>query len=95
MSKKIISIFFTVLFVAFLSAPTIIKMVNDSIDISVFYSISEEEEGHSAKKFLTADNFSDIDISFVEKKNKQEYSSKKYPRPLINLVSPPPDFYIL
>ncbi|MDO6491252.1 MAG: hypothetical protein ACSHW4_07730 [Cellulophaga sp.] len=95
MYKKIISIFFTVLFLAFLSAPTIITMVNDSVDISAFYSMSEEEEGHNAKKFLNSDNFSEIDISYVEEKSKQAYTSKKYPRPLINLVSPPPDFYIL
>ncbi|WKB82671.1 hypothetical protein QYR09_06450 [Cellulophaga lytica] len=93
MYKKIISIFFTLLFLAFLSAPTIITMVNDTIDISAFYSFSEEED-NCAKKYLSVDNFSETNVSYVLKRETQGYSDKKYPRPLINLVSPPPEFHV-
>ena len=40
---KLIARFFLFLFIAFLSAPTIIKLIEKSSDTSMFYSMSEEE----------------------------------------------------
>ncbi|RVT77439.1 hypothetical protein EOD40_06435 [Flavobacterium sufflavum] len=40
---KLIARFFLFLFIAFLSTPTIIKLIEKSTDTSMFYSMSEEE----------------------------------------------------
>ncbi|WP_246277468.1 hypothetical protein [Winogradskyella ursingii] len=87
------AVFFTILFVALLSAPTIITSFDDSIDISFFYSLSEEEENEKNFK-LVFETDSDSEIFFDAKKRKGKgiYKFKKYPKPHLNLVSPPPEF---
>lgn len=96
MSRKIISIFFTVLFLAFITAPAVITMVDDSVDISYFYSITEEEEkGGKIEILLTKDFISQSDFALSEKAVNEGYYFKKYPKPHLNLVSPPPEFYIV
>lgn len=41
---KLIARFFLILFIAFLSTPAIVKMIEKSTDTSVFFSVSEEEQ---------------------------------------------------
>ena len=43
MYKNKIAVFFSILFLSFIIAPTVITLVDDSIDISFIYSNSEEE----------------------------------------------------
>jgi len=50
MYKKTIAFFFTVLFMALIMAPTVILVLDESIDTSIFYSITEEEENGKVKK---------------------------------------------
>jgi hypothetical protein len=88
------------LFLAFISAPTIIHVLDDSQDVSIFYSFSEEEEkGHETFKnieFLSSEfNNGDIIFSAPLKSNTTGYHYKTYPKPHLNLISPPPEFYIL
>ena len=87
------AVFFTILFVAILSAPTIISSVDDSVDISYFYSLAEEEENE--KTFdLIFEVIIDSEI-FLDSKNnngKIVYTFKKYTKPHLNLISPPPEF---
>lgn len=84
------------IFLLFLAAPTVITIVDDSIDISLFYAVSEEEENGVEKnkvdevlilKSNTSESF------FVSKKTKQNtaYFFKNYQKPHLNLISPPPD----
>lgn len=85
------------IFLVFLVAPTVIVIVDDSIDISVFYSASEDEEKGSEKNknseviFLDADT-SEPHITSNNTKNNIGYYFKTYTRPHLNLVSPPPKF---
>lgn len=95
MYKKAISIFFTILFLGLITAPSIIMAIDDSVDISVFYSISEEEE--ESKNLKIFPSFGDLDYSFSEffKYNTYlGYRYKIYPKPHLNLISPPPEFII-
>lgn len=96
MSKNLISIIFSTIFLVFLLAPTIITIVDDSIDISLFYAMSEEEESGVEKNKIdevlilqryTSETF------FVSKKIKliTVYFFKNYKKPHLNLISPPPD----
>lgn len=100
MFKTLVSSLFLILFLAFISAPTIIHTIDDTIDISFFYSLSEEEErGHQTVKnfeIITSDfNQSDLIFASKSKSNTIGYQYKTYPKPHLNLVSPPPERHIL
>ncbi|WP_295983050.1 hypothetical protein [uncultured Algibacter sp.] len=100
MSRSIVSIFLSSLFLLFLTAPTIILMIDDSADVSIFYSSSEEEEKGSEKnkeiELLFFDlNNSALDFASSEVENNLLYYFKNYPKPHLNLISPPPEFHIL
>jgi hypothetical protein len=92
MHKNTIAIFFSLLLLALVSAPSIIIAFDDSVDISVFYSVAEEEETCKIKlPSLTNINDSEYLLAF----NKAEdilYYFKNYPIPHLNLISPPPEF---
>lgn len=98
MYKKSIALFFTILFMALITAPTVIVALDDSIDTSIFYSITEEEESGKVKNVVSPFTFiiNDYDTQF-NLKNFQyfAYRFKNYPKPHLNLISPPPEFIIL
>ncbi|GAA3593759.1 hypothetical protein GCM10022396_08630 [Flavivirga amylovorans] len=84
----------------FLSAPTVITIVDDSIDVSFFFASSEEEEKGGKKdkdvEILVFDlNMSELDFVSNESENDLEYYFKNYPKPHLNLISPPPQLHIL
>ncbi|NMH88879.1 hypothetical protein [Flavivirga algicola] len=100
MSKNIISICFSIIFVAFLTAPTIIAFADDSVDISFFFASSEEEEKGSKKDkdvellFFNL-NVNEIDFASNETEDDLEYYFKNnYPKPHLNLISPPPELHL-
>lgn len=100
MLRNICSIFLSLIFLALLAAPTIISLVDDSVDISVFYSTSEEEEkgSETSKTFKVVFNNqigNNADFLFTKSINHHGYYFKKYPKPHLNLISPPPEFHIL
>ena len=95
MFKKTVSIFFTVLFLGIISAPSIIVAIDDSVDISVLYSLSEEEEENNKVKLVVSELDEDTNSYQASFKNKKlGYHFKKYPKPHINLIIPPPEFII-
>ncbi|MFV8336277.1 hypothetical protein [Flavobacterium sp. RSP29] len=47
-----ISKIFLILFIAFLITPTIVTVIEKSADISIFYSLSEEEHVHKEIKTI-------------------------------------------
>lgn len=99
MLKQKVSIVFGIIFVTFLVTPTIISIIDDSIDISVFYTSTEEEDkGFEKDKidFISLDNsFNQIDFFFKNSEDNLTYYSKKYPKPYLNLLLPPPQHTIL
>ena len=95
MFKKITSIVFTILFLAIITAPSIIMVVDDTVDISVFYSLSEEEEEEEVIDMeLIFYQYEDEFIAFTKKERfiHLGYHFKKYSKPHLNFISPPPDF---
>jgi hypothetical protein len=96
MSRNTVSILLSIIFWAFLTAPSVLSMIDDSIDISILYESSEEEEKGS-------ENIKDIEITFSELNGKESdfaltktenylgYYSKSYPKLHLNLISPPPE----
>lgn len=87
------AVFFTIVLMALVSAPTIIVSFDDSIDVTCFYSIAEEEENQHVKLVFEQTNLDhsnlfedEVNVSFIG------YTFRHYPKPHLNLVSPPPDF---
>lgn len=100
MIRKTASFFFTILFLALISAPTIIHAIDDSADISLFYSLSEEEEkGHETLKNIevisSEINYNELFFASNIKSNAIGYHYRTYPKPHLNLISPPPEYHIL
>lgn len=102
MSKSFISIFMSLLFLGFIATPTVVTFIDDSIDMSFYYSFAEEEEqgceknGNNKEKnilFLEL-NFLEADFISNEAENNLEYFFKKYTTPHKNLISPPPEVNI-
>lgn len=91
---KLIARLFLFLFIAFLSAPTIIKLIEKSVDTSVFYSMSEEEHAKKEVKHLvyieaTTSNFKlknaiDGKLILSENLSKHDNVSK-------SIFAPPPN----
>ena len=100
MSKNILSIFFSIVFISLITAPTILVIIDDSIDISLIYDISEEEEEKGSEKNKELEVFvveSHPELNdFTLSKNKAfiEHAFKNYPKPHLNLISPPPEFIL-
>ncbi|MGA1225758.1 MAG: hypothetical protein ACO3VF_00615 [Tamlana sp.] len=96
MHKNAIAIFFSILLLALISAPSIIIAIDDSVDISMFYSIAEEEEETSKIKIQSPQDLNHTNnILALDNLDDIAYFFKKYPKPHLNLISPPPENYIL
>lgn len=92
MQRKTIAILFSILFVALITAPSIIIAMDDSFDVSIFYSITEEEEKESLKIFPT-NELNEAECLFSSNSiDNLGYFFKNYLNPHINILSPPPDF---
>lgn len=95
MSKKTIAIFFTCLFMAFLTAPSIIVAIDDSIDITILFGNPEEEENEKNTKLeilhLTNTNNREYFITYIDELS-LEYRYGQYAIPHLNLISPPPEY---
>ena len=78
----------------------VLVAVDSSIDVSIFYALSEEEEKGSEKNkdkeiFFFEFNISESDFALNETNNSLGYYFKNYPKPHLNLISPPPEVNIL
>lgn len=92
MYRKTIAILFSVLFVALITAPSIIIAIDDSIDVSIFYSITEEEEKETIKVFPINELHEDDHLLTSGTNDNLGYFFKNYLKPHLNIISPPPDF---
>lgn len=92
MNRKIIAILFSVLFVALITAPSIIIAIDDSVDVSIFYSITEEEEKETLKVFPMGESNEEDYFLTSNSNDNLGYFFKNYLKPHLNIISPPPDF---
>lgn len=100
MKRNLISLLFSTMFLLFLTAPTVILIIDNSADVSCFFISSEEEEkGHEKskdKELMIYDVLNEtaiLDSNEIE--NDLEYFFKNYSKPHLNLISPPPDSHRL
>ncbi|WP_299526159.1 hypothetical protein [Winogradskyella sp.] len=80
-----------ILFMCIISAPTIIVSIDKSVDTSILFGLNEEEEKEDFKLLF------ELSIEDIEKfssdylnMNSVGYMSKKYLKPHLNLIFPPP-----
>jgi len=100
MMKKPIATCFIILLMAFIGTPSLLAVVDSSIDTSIFYSFNEEEEkgGETIKTFEILANYNQHHETHIYASvlvRNQGYFFKKYPKPNLNLIFPPPESYIL
>lgn len=81
------------------SAPLVIASIDDSIDISVILSLTdqEEKEGNEIKdiEVLVSElNHFNTKTKFSVNRNNPGYYFKDYSKPHLNIISPPPQLYI-
>jgi len=99
MKKRGISLIFSILFLLYLGLPTILTMVDNSIDISLIISTTaddEESEKNLDFKVISPNiksNNSGIPLSYS--KNSLLHCNKKYGKAYLDIISPPPDYYTL
>ena len=92
-SRYIISIYFTMLFMVLIVAPTILITFDDSTDVSIFYGISEEEENENSN-FVFENSIQASEILFEAPTNDSRvgYYFKNYSKPILSLILSPPEF---
>ena len=86
------AILFTVLFLAIVSTPAVIASMDDSIDITNFDGLGEEEETESFK--LICEDFDGNLEEHLEDSfgfSAMQHALKNYSKPYLNQVSPPPE----
>ena len=84
-----------VLFIAFLSTPTIVTLIEETTDVSYFYNFSEEEI-HQDLKVIKAVLKQNNNLSFLKAKNnlKLKIISKnesRHDNVIEEIFSPPPE----
>jgi len=87
-----LAIFFTIVFMALICAPSIIVTCDDTADVSGFYSVNEEEEKENLKLVFEITS-QDLDNYFSDHNDLVDidYSYKNYPKPHLNLIFSPPE----
>ena len=99
MHKNTIAIFFSLLFIVVISVPSIVVVLDDSIDVSMYCSTSEEEKGSEETKeqelLFFSLNTSELNFSSTKPERNIEYFFNNYSKAYTNIIIPPPDFFKL
>lgn len=93
---KFLSVVFTFLFVAFLATPTVVGMIDNQVDTSYFYSMSEEEEHETSFGSIESIQTSTISIfnlltESVSKQNVLIKVNTSFDNLAHQIFSPPPN----
>ncbi|WP_299891459.1 hypothetical protein [uncultured Lacinutrix sp.] len=79
-------------------APSVLLLADDTLDVSLILDLSEEEEEKGQDKnkrleFFVTEDLCDSEFFIAsEKEDNLQYAYKKYTKPHLNLISPPPEF---
>lgn len=98
-----IAIFFSILFVILLTAPTVITLTDASQDIAFFFDINDEEEENKGKEESKVDSKLKIYpttfaasflSSHIQITKNIRFLSKNYVSQTPKITTPPPDFVL-
>lgn len=90
---KIVASLFLLLFMTFLSTPTLVAMVERECDTSIFYTMTEEEENHKDFKllFLHSPIFVDEALTSSASSKILYENCSKHDNVAAAIFSPPPE----
>lgn len=95
MYKNKIAVFFSIVFLAFIIAPAVITAVDNTVDVSFFYSNSEEEssikQAEKVNIILSPLKINEFVFSSTKKVSALMHPNKNYTKPYLNMVFPPPE----
>ena len=91
---KLIARILLFIFIAFLSTPAIVGLVDKTCDTSIFYSLSEEEHNHKEVKVFNY--YSNVDLGLLSlEHNKSSLilseNLSKHDKIAASIFSPPPN----
>jgi len=101
MYKSTIAVFFSLLFVTLITAPTVVLAMDSDYDVSILLETNEEEEKEGKE------SLKDIEVKVLQILQKSSsdilfsdisilgFHSNKYSSAHKELLSPPPEHYIL
>ena len=95
-----IALSFTLIFSILLIAPTVISVVDDSINLSFLLNMNEEEEGSNSIKEIKVKIASENENSLllvlnkIQKKKNISFQSKNYISQYPKITTPPPKHLI-
>lgn len=84
---------------ALIISPTALVVIDNSIDISMVYSITEEKEEKGSQKNVEIKSLLDdkrgkeITFTLNVVQDNMNYFLKKYSKPHLTFISPPPDSF--
>lgn len=92
--KKVTSIFFSIAILSAIVLPVAFIIVDDAFDASMSFSVFEEEEKGGEKdmdiELLFDMNIDCSDLTFKSSEHGMLYFYKRYAKPYLNIISPPP-----
>lgn len=92
--KKIAAIL-AFIFLGFLATPTVITLIDSSVDISLVFNVNEEESSSKNQISMeyhleeTPSNYESIHF-LQEQKNPGHFYTEDYPVIFLDVISPPP-----
>lgn len=94
-----IALFFTLLFSILLIAPTVISVVDNTINLSLLVNMNEEEEGNNSikeiKEKITSENENYyLVLHKIQKIKIISFQSKNYISEYPKNTTPPPKYFI-
>ena len=101
MKKRGISLVFSIFFLLYLGLPTILTIVDSSINVSLIASTPEEEKSEKSEKNFDSQvlfsNVKPINSGIAKSYSKLSllYCTKKYGKPHLDIISQPPDYNTL
>lgn len=92
---KTIACILSIIFLTFVAGPTVISLIDDSVDVSYAFTANEEENSSKNQvnfEYLLEKAFSNhASIEYLRTHQKQGYSYKEnYHKVYLEVVSPPP-----
>tara|TARA_R110002072_G_scaffold291037_2_gene458980 strand:+ start:370 stop:666 length:297 start_codon:yes stop_codon:yes gene_type:complete len=97
--KVKIALFFSLIFSILLIAPTVISVVDDSINLSLLVNMNEEEEGNNSMKEIKVKIASENENSYlilnkIQKMKNISFQSKNYISEYPKITTPPPKYLL-
>ena len=96
MNKRLVSTLLAIFLTVVVVAPTLISIVDNTVEVGLFETSEEEKDTRGEnkaeiEKLLTNHSHRVFSSEILNFRNNLGYCFKVYPKPHLNLISPPPE----